>query len=58
MVKADDNRYKYSDLVALQWWREASVMPQMNKGGKFIFGYLIFEMIPINYRPILIDGMF
>lgn len=21
-----------------------------------IFGYLIFEMIPINYRPILIDG--
>ena len=22
-----------------------------------IFGYLIFEMIPINYRPILIDGM-
>ena len=22
-----------------------------------IFGYLIFEMIPINYRPILIDGI-
>ena len=22
-----------------------------------IFGYLIFEMIPINYRPMLIDGM-
>lgn len=22
-----------------------------------IWGYLIFEMIPINYRPILIDGM-
>ena len=22
-----------------------------------ILGYLIFEMIPINYRPILIDGM-
>ena len=22
-----------------------------------IFGYLIFEMIPINYRPILIEGM-
>ena len=22
-----------------------------------IFGYLIFEMLPINYRPILIDGM-
>ena len=22
-----------------------------------IFGYLIFEMIPINYRPILIDGL-
>ena len=22
-----------------------------------IFGYLIFEMIPINYRPILINGM-
>lgn len=22
-----------------------------------IFGYLIFEMIPINYRPILIQGM-
>ena len=21
-----------------------------------IFGYLIFEMIPINYRPILIEG--
>ena len=21
-----------------------------------IFGYLLFEMIPINYRPILIDG--
>ena len=21
-----------------------------------IFGYLIFEMIPINYRPVLIDG--
>ena len=21
-----------------------------------IFGYFIFEMIPINYRPILIDG--
>ena len=21
-----------------------------------IFGYLIFEIIPINYRPILIDG--
>ena len=21
-----------------------------------IFGYLIFEMIPVNYRPILIDG--
>ena len=23
-----------------------------------IFAYLIFEMIPINYRPILIDGFF
>ena len=22
-----------------------------------IMGYLIFEMIPINYRPVLIDGM-
>ena len=22
-----------------------------------IFGYLIFEMIPINYRPILIEGI-
>lgn len=22
-----------------------------------IFGYLIFEMLPINYRPILIDGI-
>ena len=22
-----------------------------------IFGYLVFEMIPINYRPILIDGI-
>jgi len=22
-----------------------------------IFGYLIFEMIPINYRPILIEGV-
>ncbi|MBO7472804.1 MAG: phosphatase PAP2 family protein, partial [Ruminococcus sp.] len=22
-----------------------------------IFGYLIFEMIPINYRPILIEGL-
>jgi len=21
-----------------------------------VFGYLIFEMIPINYRPILIEG--
>lgn len=21
-----------------------------------IFGYLLFEMIPVNYRPILIDG--
>ena len=31
MVKADDNRYKYSDLVALQWGKEASVMPQMRK---------------------------
>ena len=22
-----------------------------------IFGYLLFEMIPINYRPVLIDGV-
>lgn len=25
--------------------------------GIVIFGYLIFEMIPINYRPILIEGI-
>ena len=31
MVKTDDNRYKHSDLVALQWGKEASVMPQMRK---------------------------
>ena len=30
------------------------------KGGYYILvilGYLVFEMIPINYRPILIDGV-
>lgn len=25
--------------------------------GLVIFGYLIFEMIPINYRPVLIEGI-
>ena len=38
MAKADDNYYRHSDLVVLQWWNETSVMPQMNKGGNFIFG--------------------
>ena len=50
-------------LGLMQWIRRRSVV-QVDKdilllGGYYILviiGYLIFEMIPINYRPILIDG--
>ena len=46
-----------------QWIRRKSIV-QVDRdilllGGYYILvilGYLIFEMIPINYRPILIDG--
>ena len=46
-----------------QWIRRKSItkvdMDILLLGGYYILvilGYLIFEMIPINYRPILIDG--
>ena len=50
-------------LGLMQWIRRKSIV-QVDKdilllGGYYILviiGYLIFEMIPINYRPILIDG--
>ena len=50
-------------LGLLQWIRRKSIA-KVDKdilllGGYYILvilGYLIFEMIPINYRPILIDG--
>ena len=50
-------------LGLMQWIRRKSIT-KVDKdilllGGYYILvilGYLIFEMIPINYRPILIDG--
>jgi len=50
-------------LGLIQWIRRKSIT-KVDKdilllGGYYILvilGYLIFEMIPINYRPILIDG--
>ena len=50
-------------LGLMQWIRRKSIV-QVDRdilllGGYYILvilGYLIFEMIPINYRPILIDG--
>ena len=51
-------------LGLMQWIRRKSIA-KVDKdilllGGYYILvilGYLIFEMIPINYRPILIDGV-
>ena len=46
-----------------QWIRRKSLLkvdPDILLLGAYyivvIFGYLIFEMVPINYRPVLIDG--
>ena len=51
-------------LLGLVQWIQRKSIVQVDKdilllGGYYILvilGYLIFEMIPINYRPILIDG--
>ena len=50
-------------LGLIQWIRRRSIAKVdrdiLLLGGYYILvilGYLIFEMIPINYRPILIDG--
>ena len=50
-------------LSLMQWIRRKSIVKVdrdiLLLGGYYILvilGYLIFEMIPINYRPILIDG--
>lgn len=53
----------FSLLGLMQWIRRKSIARVdrdiLLLGGYYILvilGYLIFEMIPINYRPILIDG--
>ena len=53
----------FSLLGLMQWIRRKSIIKVdrdiLLLGGYYILvilGYLIFEMIPINYRPILIDG--
>ncbi len=54
----------FGGLGLVQWIRRRSLLkvdPDILLLGAYyivvILGYLIFEMIPINYRPVLIDGV-